>query len=132
MNKVILLGRIGKDPELRYTQSGQGIASFSLATTKKWTKDGEKKEKTEWHSLKVWGKPAEIVKQYVRKGDMLLVEGELNYGEYEKDGIKRYTTDINVSNFEFMPKSNSDAPKQGPVPQTTQPAMTYTNDQIPF
>ena len=104
MNRVNLLGRIGNDPEVRYMPNGNAVANFSMATTKRWTvKDtNEKKEKTEWHTVKAFGKMGEIIAQHVKKGDQLVIEGSLEYKEWEKDGVKRYATDIVASEFHFV------------------------------
>ncbi len=101
VNKVTLIGNVGKDPEIRYTQSGEPIANFSLATSENWTdKSGQKQEKTEWHRVEVFGKTAQIVRDYVTKGKPLYVEGSIKYDEYtDKDGIKRNVTKIRVSGF---------------------------------
>ena len=99
VNKVILLGNLGRDPEISYTQSGMAICKFSIATSKK-KRDGS--EKTEWHRCTAFDKRAETISRYVSKGQQLYVEGELSYGQYDKDGITRYTTDIIVNNFTFV------------------------------
>ncbi len=101
MNKVILIGNIGKDPELKMTPGGQALARFSLATTEAWkTPDGEKKEKTEWHRIVVWGKQAEIAEKYLRKGEQVMVEGRIQYGEYtDQAGVKKTTCDIRCDSF---------------------------------
>ena len=97
LNKVMLIGNVGNDPDVRTTSSGKSIANMSLATTRKW-KDGsgEQREKTEWHRLTVWGKLVDVVERYVKKGDRLYVEGRLEYSESESDGQKKYWTDVNV------------------------------------
>ena len=102
MNKVVLLGRLGGDAELKVTQGGQAVSKFSLATSEKWKdKDGELQERTEWHRCVFWGDRAKKLNQYLTKGKQILVEGSIRYGSYEKDGVKMYTTDINVMNVEF-------------------------------
>ena len=95
LNKVMLIGNVGNDPDVRTTSSGTPIANMSLATTRKW-KDGsgEEKEKTEWHQLTVWGKLVDVVERYVKKGDRLYVEGRIEYSE--SDGQKKYWTNVNV------------------------------------
>lgn len=97
LNKVMLIGNVGNDPDVRTTSSGTPIANMSLATTRKW-KDGsgEQREKTEWHRLTVWGKLVDVVERYVKKGDRLYVEGRIEYSESESDGQKKYWTDVNV------------------------------------
>lgn len=97
LNKVMLIGNVGSDPEVRSTASGTRLAKMSLATNRQWTnKDGSEQEKTEWHRLKVWGKLADVVERYVKKGDRLYVEGRIEYSESESDGQKKYWTDVNV------------------------------------
>ncbi len=96
INKVTLLGHLGRDPEVRSMQSGTQVANVSIATSRNW-KDkatGEKREETEWHRVVFYDKLAEIVGKYLKKGSQVYVEGRLHYGEYEKDGVKRYTADI--------------------------------------
>jgi single-strand DNA-binding protein len=104
MNKAILIGRLGKDPELTYTQAGKAVCKFSMATSRRWTdkKDGSKKEKTAWHNIVVWDGLAKICGQYLAKGRQVAVEGEIDYREYEKDGIKRYFTEIKATQVYFI------------------------------
>lgn len=104
MNKVILVGRLGKDPELTYTQSGTAKAKFSVATSRKWRdkKDGSTKEKTAWHNVVAWDALAKTCGQYLAKGRQVAIEGEIEYRDYEKDGIKRTFTEINASQVEFL------------------------------
>jgi single-strand DNA-binding protein len=101
VNKVILIGNLGRDPEMRYTQSGDPIANFSLATSEKWTdKSGQRQERTEWHRVEVFGKQAQVVRDYCSKGRQLYVEGSIRYDEWtDKEGNKRNTTKIRVSGF---------------------------------
>jgi len=101
VNKVILIGNLGRDPEMRYTQSGDPIANFSLATSEKWTdKSGQKQERTEWHRVEVFGKQAQIVRDYCSKGRQIYIEGSIKYDEWtDKEGNKRNTTKIRVSGF---------------------------------
>ena len=101
-NKVILEGNLGKDPETRYTQGGDAVCNFSIATTERWTKDGEKKEKTEWHNIVIFGKLAEIAEKYLRKGFRVLLEGKLQTRKWEKDGVTRYTTEVVVSQVDLI------------------------------
>jgi single-strand DNA-binding protein len=99
VNKVILIGNVGRDPEIRYTQSGEPIANFTLATNEAWTdKSGQKQERTEWHRVEVFGKTAQVVRDYVTKGRPVYIEGSIRYEEWtDKDGNKRNTTRIRVS-----------------------------------
>jgi single-strand DNA-binding protein len=96
INKVTLLGHLGRDPEVRSMQSGTQVANISIATSRNWKdkSSGEKREETEWHRVVFYDKLAEIVGKYLKKGSQVYVEGRLHYGEYEKDGVKRFTTDI--------------------------------------
>ena len=104
VNKVILLGRLGQDPELKYTPGGSPVCNFSLATTESWTdKQGAKQEKTEWHRVVVWGKLAELCNQYLAKGRQAFLEGRLQTRSWDdKDGNKRYTTEILASTVQFI------------------------------
>jgi single-strand DNA-binding protein len=99
VNKVILLGNLGKDPEIRYMQSGEPVANFSLATSEQWTdKSGQKQERTEWHRVEVFGKVAQVVRDYCQKGKQVYIEGAIRYDEWtDKDGNKKYMTKIRVS-----------------------------------
>ncbi len=99
VNKVILIGNVGKDPEIRYMQSGEPIANFSLATNEVWNdKSGQKQERTEWHRVEVFGKTAQVVRDYVTKGKPVYIEGSIRYDEWtDKDGNKRNMTKIRVS-----------------------------------
>lgn len=97
LNKVTLIGHLGRDPEIRFLPSGDKVANFSLATTEKWNKGSEKQERTEWHKVAVFGKPAEIVESYLKKGDPVYIEGSIRYEEWnDKDGNKRNATKIEV------------------------------------
>ena len=104
VNKVILVGRLGADPEVRYTQDGMMVTNFSLATDERWTdKSGEKAQRTEWHKIVTFGKLAEISGNYLSKGRLVYIEGKLQTRSWEgKDGIKRYTTEIVASNMQML------------------------------
>jgi single-strand DNA-binding protein len=104
VNKVILIGNLGRDPELRYTQGGQAVVNFTLATSENWTdKSGEKVERTEWHRIVVWGRVGELCAQYLSKGRTVYVEGRLQTREWEdKEGNKRSTTEINAQTVQFL------------------------------
>jgi single-strand DNA-binding protein len=129
MNKVTLIGNAGRDPELR-TIGENNVVNFSLATTRKF-KDKDGNKITDWHNIQAWGKTAELIQQYVRKGDRLAIEGEIQYREYEKDGQKRTAVNINCTDVEFLgSKRDEDAPtttKPSPPRQDDDP----TND-LPF
>jgi single-strand DNA-binding protein len=143
LNKIMLIGNVGNDPDVRTTSSGTPIANMSLATTRKW-KDGsgEQKEKTEWHRLTVWGKLVDVVERYVKKGDRLYVEGRIEYSESESDGQKKYWTDVNV--FEMLMLGSTGAGDQGgggrgggfqgdssPAPAPA-PPISEPDDDLPF
>jgi single-strand DNA-binding protein len=99
VNKVILIGNLGKDPEIRYMQSGDPVANFSLATSEQWTdKGGQRQERTEWHRVEVFGKTAQVVRDYCSKGKQVYIEGSIRYDEWtDKEGNKQKMTKIRVS-----------------------------------
>jgi len=100
LNRVQLIGNLGKDPEVRYTKTQTPYAKFSLATTEEFTSNGERQKKTTWHNLVVWGKQAEIAEKYLRKGKQIFAEGRIEYREYEDaSGQRRFATDIRVDRF---------------------------------
>ena len=96
LNKVLLIGKLGRDPEVRHTPSGQPLANFSIATDESYTgKDGQKVEKTEWHKIVVWGKQAEFCGNYLSKGRLVYIEGKIETRKYtDKDGVEKYSTEI--------------------------------------
>ncbi|MBL7176642.1 MAG: single-stranded DNA-binding protein [Desulfobacteraceae bacterium] len=105
VNKVILVGRLGRDPEVRYTPSGVAVANFSMATSEEWKdKDtGEKKERTEWHRIVAWRRLGEICGEYLHKGSQIYIEGKLQTRDWEdRDGNKRYTTEIVAQNMQML------------------------------
>lgn len=104
VNKAILVGNLGRDPELRTTPNGQSVVNFTLATSETWTdKSGERVERTEWHRIVVWGRTAEMCAQYLSKGRTVYIEGRIQTREWEdKDGNKRYTTEINANTVNFI------------------------------
>lgn len=104
VNKVILVGNVGKDPDTRYSAGGMAVCTISVATSEKWKdkQSGEDKERTEWHRVKFFGRLAEIAGEYLRKGSQVYIEGSLRTEEYEKDGVKRYSTDIVASEMQML------------------------------
>ncbi len=104
VNKAILIGNLGRDPELRYTQSGQAVVNFSIATSENWTdKNGERQERTEWHRIVVWGKTGENCARFLSKGRTVYVEGRIQTREWEdREGQKRTTTEINAQTVTFL------------------------------
>ena len=112
INKVQILGNLTRDPELRAIPTGIKVASFSIATNRTW-KDasGKKQDATEYHNVVAFAKPAELIAQYCKKGSSLYVEGRLQTRSWEKDGEKKYRTEIVVENFQFGPRPQSDGPQ---------------------
>jgi len=124
VNKVILLGNVGKDPEVRHMDNNLVVAQFTLATNERWIKDGNKTEHTEWHNIVMWRGLAEIAEKFVRKGTTLYIEGRLRHRSYDdKDGIKRYTTEI----FADVMKLIGPRPEgvQHAAPQQSAPQASY-------
>ncbi len=104
LNKVMLIGNLGRDPEIRYTQGGTAVVNFTIATSEQWSdrNSGERQERTEWHRIVVFGKQAEICEKYLSKGSSIYIEGRLQTRSWEKDGQTHYTTEIVASNFQFL------------------------------
>jgi single-strand DNA-binding protein len=121
LNKVLLIGRLGRDPEVRYTTSGQPVATFSIATDESYkSKDGQKVEKTEWHRIVVWGKSAEFCGNYLAKGRLVFIEGKLETRKWtDKDGVEKYTTEIKADRVDFMDSRQSEG-GYAPAPQYQQ------------
>jgi single-strand DNA-binding protein len=120
VNKVILVGRLGQNPEVRYTPSGAAVANFSIATNDSWMdKSGQKQERTEWHRVVVWGKTAENCNQYLVKGRQIYIEGKLQTRQWQdKDGQTKYTTEIQAQTVQFLgggagTSPSGDRPQQG-------------------
>lgn len=113
MNKVLLIGRLGADPEMRYLDNGDAVATFSVATSEKWNDKhtGEKQERTEWHRCVGWRRLGEVCGEYLKKGKQVYVEGKLQTREWtDKDGVKRYTTEIVLSNMEMLGDAQGNRP----------------------
>jgi single-strand DNA-binding protein len=141
VNKVIIMGRLGQDPELKHTPNGAAVCNMSIATSESWLdkNSNEKKEKTEWHRVVVWGKLAELCNQYLSKGKQAYVEGELQTRSWDdKDGNKRYTTEINARNVVFVGSTNDS--NNSSSESNNEPAKDYNiatdanfaADSIPF
>ena len=140
INKVILVGNLGRDPEIRYTPSGAPVANFTLATNDVWTdKAGQKQERAEWHRIVVWGKTAEIAGQYLSKGKQVYVEGSLQTREWtDRDGNKRQTTEIRAQRVLMLGRGEGRAaaaeesarPSEPEVDAGPEPQMN--EDDIPF
>lgn len=132
VNKVILLGRLGKDPELKDAK-GIAICNFSIATSKEWKDDsGEKKEKTEWHNIVAFRKTAEIAGKYLTKGRQVYIEGELQTRSWEDDaGVKKYRTEIIANNIQFVGDGKPRTDASPAVTEGAEPTFD-TNEEIPF
>lgn len=152
VNKVILIGNLGKDPEVRYAPSGDAIANVTLATTENWKdKNGEKQEKTEWHRVAFFGKTAEVVGQYLKKGSQVYVEGRIQTRKWtDKEGQERYTTEIVADKMQMLGSRSGSASMDSdsgdsrpaaaarPAPASNEPAKSGGSsfddmeDDIPF
>ena len=138
VNKVILIGNVGNDPEIRSTSSGRRVANASLATSRGWTdaSSGERKEKTEWHRLSFWEPLADIVEQYVKKGTPLYVEGRIEYSQTEGEGGTRYWTHINVAEMVMLGRASDSATSGGGGfsggEDSQKPPLNQPDDDLPF
>ncbi len=138
LNKAILIGNLGRDPEVRYTPSGLGVANFSIATSETWTnKEGEKETRTEWHRIVAFGKLGEICGEYLSKGKQVYIEGRIQTRDWEdKDGIKRYTTEIVASQMLMLGSRDAGEPlrTEGSTFKDFQdsPIQAPEDDDIPF
>ena len=138
VNKAIIVGNVGQDPDTKYTQDGKPIANLSIATSESWKdKQGQRQERTEWHRVVFYGKLAEIVDSYVKKGTKLYVEGSIHTRKWQdKDGQDRYTTEIKGREMQMLDSRDSapapQQPAQQPAPQNVPPSMDSFDDDIPF
>ncbi len=142
INKVILVGRLGKDPETKYMPSGDAVTSFSIATSENWKdkQSGEKREKTEWHNIVAFRRLGEICGEYLRKGSQVYIEGKLQTRKWQdKNGNDRYTTEIVANEMQMLggrPGGDSFAPAQSSAPRRAEPAPAMVedgfDDDIPF
>jgi single-strand DNA-binding protein len=147
INKVILVGNVGRDPEIRHFDNNVAQARFSLATSETYSKNGERVTNTEWHNIVVWGPQAEIAQKYIRKGILLYVEGRLRSRSYDdKDGVKKYVTEIVCDNFRMLSRADgqnggaASSPIQGAVstgaeyssPDTDFAPGAAPSDDLPF
>lgn len=134
MNKVIIMGTLGNDPELKYTASGQAVCNFSVATSENYKdKSGNKQTKTEWHKIVVWGATAENCNKHLHKGSKVLLEGSLQTRSWEdSNGAKRYTTEVVAKTVQFLGKSSGGGSKQDDGEADEQGGSSFTADDIPF
>lgn len=150
-NQITIIGNVGRDPETRYLPSGDAAVNLSVATTERWKdKQGNPQEKTQWHRVKAFGKLAEIMGQYLRKGSQVMIQGSMDYGQFEKDGVTHYTADIKADTMKMLggrqegeggqgggaPAQRQDrapAPRQAPAP-APRPSSGFADmdDDIPF
>ena len=143
VNKVILVATVGRDPEVKYMPSGGAVVNLSAATNESWKdkQTGEKKERTEWHKLTFYNRLAEIVGEYVRKGQQIYIEGRLRTRDYEKDGQKHYVTEIMVDEMQMLggragqgggDRTRDDAPSRAPASSEPAGGGDFQDDDIPF
>ena len=132
LNKVMLIGNVGVDPEYRTTATGTAVISLTLATNEKWTdKQGAKQEKTEWHRVAMFNKLAELANQYVKKGSKIYIEGKITTNSYEKNGEKRYSTEIIANSMQFLDSKPKDSEPRQQAQSNSQFGDDF-NDDIPF
>ena len=154
LNKVMLIGNVGKDPEVTTLDKGGKVAKFTLATSEKYTdKSGNKTERTDWHNIVAWGPLADLVEKYVTKGKQLYLEGQIRNRSWEQDGVKKFATDINITQLVFLSNggnggnkeqsssASSEATKSSTAKKSTSskspepvvaPAMDDTDEDLPF
>ena len=139
VNKAIILGRLGQDPEIRYMPNGLAACNLSIATSEQWKdkQTGEKKEKTEWHRISLFDRTAEIAVEFLKKGSMVYIEGRIETRKWtDKEGIERYTTEIKGDKMQLLGNRDSSAPASAPSPNSAtpsaSPAPVEPDDDIPF
>ena len=138
VNRVSILGNVGQDPETRSMPNGTMVANLSIATSETWKdkNSGQQQDKTEWHRAVAFGKLAEIIGQYVKKGSKLYIEGKLQTRSWEQDGQKRYATEVVVSEMQFVDSRSETGNTQSQKPQQSQPAQGSSfynfDEDIPF
>jgi len=139
VNKVILVGHLGADPEMKYTASGQAVSRFNLATSESWTdKNGQKQDRTEWHRIVVWGKLGELCSKHLSKGRQAYIEGRIQTRQWEdQQGQKRYTTEVIANTVQFLGSPNaqrsssSEYTQDSPAYEATEPSFD-ASEEIPF
>jgi len=133
VNKVILIGNLGADPELRYTASGTAVAKFRIATSETFTdRQGQRQERTEWHRITAWGKLAEICGQYLSKGKQVYIEGRIRNDSWEQDGVKRYSYEIVADNMQMLGGAGDRGTGRDYEAPFTPPEGGVPDDDIPF
>ena len=134
VNRVILIGRLGRDPELKFTPAGKAVTNFTMATSETWKDDsGERQERTEWHRIVIWGKLAEVAAKYLTKGAQVYIEGKLQTREWtDKDGQKKYTTEIVASSLVMLSGKGEGGTNPEKPESSGGPADPSAFDDIPF
>jgi single-strand DNA-binding protein len=135
LNKVMLIGNLGADPEIRYTPSGAAVANFNMATKAQWTtKEGEKEDRTEWHRIVAWRRLGEICGEYLHKGSLVYIEGRLQTRSWEdRDGNKRYTTEIVAQGMQMLDRAGQSAEAVSTEERfPTEEPLDVPDDDIPF
>ncbi len=133
INKAILIGNLGADPEMRYTQSGTAVANFNIATTETWTKDGNKEERTEWHRIVAFARLGEICGEYLAKGSKVYIEGRIQTRQWDdKDGNKRYTTEIVAREMKMLSSKNQAGQDGNSNPEEPPMAEPVMGEDVPF
>lgn len=134
LNKTLIIGNLGKDPEVRFTAAGRARATFPVATSEMWNdQEGNRKEHTEWHNVVVWGKQAETCGQYLAKGRQVFVEGSLRTRQYDdKDGNRRYITELVAQRVQFLGGRGGDGGGRGAVSEEGSPPAAPEDDDVPF
>jgi len=126
VNQVQLVGRLGKDPEVRFTQAGTAVCTFPLATEEAWVKDGERQKRTEWHTVECWDKIGEACGKYLAKGSLVFVSGMIRTDSWEKDGQKHWRTKVRADAVKFLDQRGAGEQRANPAPDADQ------DDDIPF
>lgn len=146
LNKVLIIGHLGRDPETRYMPSGEAVCNISVATSEKYKdkQSGELRESTEWHRIGLWGKAAEVVAQYAKKGTLIYIEGSIKTRKYtDKQGVEKYATEIRADRFQFLGGKSESGGSSGEPARQAQPAQQQApastgsgfddmDDDIPF
>lgn len=137
INKVILVGHLGKDPEVRHLEGGVAVASFPLATSETFNKDGRKVEQTEWHNIVMWRGLADVAAKFLQKGKLVYIEGKLRTRSFEdKEGIKKYTTEIVAENFTMLGRKTdfdgNDSSPRSALKSNTDDTRTSDADDLPY
>jgi single-strand DNA-binding protein len=135
LNKAFLIGRLGKDVDLRYTPAGTAVATFSIATTETYTKQNEKHEDTQWHNIVAWGAKGEAASKYLSKGSLVSVVGKIKHRSYDdRDGNKKYITEIHADELTFLSKGGGDsqANNSGQADNSGAAEPPFNSDDIPF